>query len=55
MHSSKMIHLLRSLDRKDLRRLENYIRHPYLVEVKQKQKILQLFEWLRPQIGRAHV
>ncbi len=48
MHSSKMIHLLRSLDRKDLRRLENYIRHPYLVEVKQKQKILQLFEWLRP-------
>ncbi len=48
MHSSKLIHLLRSLDRKDLRRLENYIRHPYLVEVKQKQKILQLFEWLRP-------
>ena len=47
MYSSKLITVIRSLDRREFRRLEKFIRHPYFLEIKQKQKALQLFEVIK--------
>ncbi len=43
MHSNKLVTILSSLDRKTFLRLEKFIQHPYFIEVKQRQKILDLF------------
>ena len=47
MHSSKLITILHRLERKTFLRLGKFIQHPYFIEVKQRQKILDLFQILQ--------
>lgn len=47
MHSSKLVTILRSFDRKELRRLERFLEQPYFFEAKQKRRVLNLFFLLR--------
>ncbi|MEM1320058.1 MAG: hypothetical protein AAGG75_07345 [Bacteroidota bacterium] len=47
MYASKLVALLRSLEKKELLRLEAFLHNPYFVQVKRKDKVLALFDYLK--------
>ncbi len=48
MHQSKLVVILKSLDKNELNRLHRFLEHPYFAQIKQKQKALELLRYLLP-------